>query len=143
MCFGDLWKRLLSNCDLLILPLLRFQDFAGNFSWSQQHVRYCCLKSLRVNHCNTDSIGISIAMHVLMWKMLCCVALYKLNTLEISKGRGYWLQTQLYPGIRVFNITEVCPIFHIERSRDGGSASGMTTGPRTAKKLLRTVIALV
>lgn len=72
--------------------ILRLWNF---FSQFQEHVWYGCLKLLSMNHCDTDSTGISIATHVLKWRMVCWVALYKPNTLEISRGGAdYLLQTQ-------------------------------------------------
>lgn len=74
-CFlGALRQRQSSNW-LLLMPLL--QRFWNFFSQFQKRVWYCRLNLLSMNHCRTDSTGISIAMHVLIWKIVCCVALYK------------------------------------------------------------------
>lgn len=120
-------ERLFSNCNLLIPSLLIFQDSARNFCWSQHHVRYYCLKILRVNHCDRLN-WYQLAMHVLICKMVCCTALSKLNILEINRVE-LLVTNSMCPGIRVLIITEVWNLvfqfFHVKES-GGGRSTGLS-----------------
>lgn len=87
-------------------------------------MRCCCLKLLRINHCDMDSGGINIGVHILICKMVCCVVLYKLKTLKISGERYCCVQLYDFKYDRVWNL--VFCIFYIKGSIGGGSA-GMST----------------